>query len=146
MVPFSETSVPPPSMAQSFARIKTARPLAIYTMKDGLAANQVWRLFSDSGDNIWVSAFGLARWDRASRTLSNLASAPGLPSLKDNLARSFGEDRAGKSGSDSIPAWHVTVMRASLSLMRATHCRRVGSITFIPTTRAGSGSPRRAAG
>jgi len=41
-------------------------------MKDGLAANQVWRLFSDSGDNIWVSAFGLARWARASRTLSNL--------------------------------------------------------------------------
>ena len=81
--------------SDNFAQIKTARPLAVYTMKDGLAAQQVWRVFADSGGNVWVSAFGLARWDRASQTLANLANAPNLPSLKEDFARAFGEDRAG---------------------------------------------------
>jgi signal transduction histidine kinase/ligand-binding sensor domain-containing protein len=81
--------------SDSFARIKTARPLAVYTTNDGLPSPQVSRVFADSGGNVWVSAFGLARWDRASQTLSNLADAPGLPSPKDNAARSLCEDRAG---------------------------------------------------
>jgi len=38
---------------------------------------------------------GLARWDHTSGELRDLANAPGVPSLKDELARSFGEDRAG---------------------------------------------------
>ena len=83
-----------------FAQIKTASPLAVYTTKDGLAAQQVFRLFDDSRDNIWISTIspstnGLARWERSSETMRDLANLPGLPSLKDNLPRSFGEDRAG---------------------------------------------------
>ena len=39
----------------SLAALKTARPLAVYTRKDGLAAPQVFRLFEDSRGNIWVS-------------------------------------------------------------------------------------------
>jgi signal transduction histidine kinase/streptogramin lyase len=82
----------------SFASIKTARPLALYATKDGLAHPQVWRVFADSAGNVWVATFyGLARWDRASQTMHDLANSPNLPSISPTgeLARSFGEDRAG---------------------------------------------------
>jgi signal transduction histidine kinase/streptogramin lyase len=86
--------------SDNFAQIKAASPLAVYTTKDGLAAPQVFRLFNDSHDNIWISTIssstnGLARWEPASGSMHDLANSPGLPSLKDNLPRSFGEDRAG---------------------------------------------------
>jgi len=79
----------------SFASVKTARPLAVYTMSDGLPYRQVGRVFADSGGNVWVSGFGLARWDRATQKLRNLTGATGLPSFNQEDARSFGEDRAG---------------------------------------------------
>ncbi len=86
--------------SDNFAQIKAARPLAVYTTKDGLAAPQVFRLFEDSRGDIWISTIaaltnGLARWERASESMRDLSNSPGLPSLKDNLPRSFGEDRAG---------------------------------------------------
>ncbi|HEY3102819.1 MAG TPA: two-component regulator propeller domain-containing protein, partial [Pyrinomonadaceae bacterium] len=86
--------------SDNFAQIKAARPLAIYTGKDGLAAPQVFRLFEDAHHNIWISTIssatnGLARWEPASGSVRDLGNSPGLPSLKDNLPRSFGEDRAG---------------------------------------------------
>lgn len=86
--------------SDNFAQIKTASPLAVYTAKDGLAAPQVFRLFEDSRNNVWISTTssstnGLARWERSSESMRDLGNSPGLPSLKDNLPRSFGEDRAG---------------------------------------------------
>ena len=83
-----------------FAQIKTVSPLAVYTPKDGLASHQVFRLFEDSSENIWISTIdastnGLARWEKSSDTVHDLKNSPALPSLKDNLARSFGEDRVG---------------------------------------------------
>src|ERR1700730_2676804 len=83
-----------------FAQIKTASPLAVYTPTDGVASYQVFRLFEDSSENIWISTIdastnGLARWEKSSETVHDLKNSPALPSLKDNLARSFGEDRAG---------------------------------------------------
>jgi signal transduction histidine kinase/ligand-binding sensor domain-containing protein len=86
--------------SDNFAQIKTASPLAVYTTRDGLAAPQVFRLFEDARANIWISTIssstnGLARWEQASDTMRDLGNSPGLPSLKDNLPRSFGEDRAG---------------------------------------------------
>src|SRR5262245_50570356 len=81
--------------SDNFASIKTAHQLAVYTTKDGLATQQVFRVFTDSGGNVWVSAYGLARWDRASQTMRNLANSPNLPSFKTDFARSFGEDCAG---------------------------------------------------
>jgi signal transduction histidine kinase/ligand-binding sensor domain-containing protein len=88
----------PPS--DHFGQINTASPLAVYTTKDGLAALQVFRLFEDSRGNVWISTSssstnGLARWERATGSVHDLANSPGLPSLKDNLPRSFGEDRVG---------------------------------------------------
>ena len=62
--------------------------------------SQVFRLFEDSRGNIWVSTVGSSRTvlpvgNRSTRRLHDLAGAPGLPSLKDDLPRSFGEDRSG---------------------------------------------------
>ena len=85
--------------ADSFEAIKTATPLAIYSKKEGLEP-QVFRLFEDSSANLWISAIGkernqLARWERSTDTIRNLSDIPGLPPSKDNLPRSFGEDRSG---------------------------------------------------
>ena len=86
--------------ADNFAHLETARPTAVYRVKDGLAAPQVYRLFEDSRGNVWVStisatAVGLARWESHTGPLTNMADSPGLSSLKDDWARSFGEDAEG---------------------------------------------------
>lgn len=81
--------------AANFARIKTAQPLAVYMPKHGIPSPQVGRLFADSQDNIWVSGFGLARWNHAEQRWRNLENTPGLPSLKSSGPFSIAEDRAG---------------------------------------------------
>ncbi len=85
--------------AENFTEIKLARPLSVYTTADGLATMQVFRLFEDSTGAIWVSTIGapngLARFKRASGRIEELGKSTGLPSPKDDLARSFGEDRSG---------------------------------------------------
>ena len=82
----------------SFARLESLRRSQTYTLRDGLAAEQAYRIFEDSKGNIWISSigrsFGLARWEPATRVLRDIANAPGLPPA-DELARSFGEDRSG---------------------------------------------------
>ena len=82
-----------------FAQLEAARPLAVYTTKDGLAAPQVFKLFEDSNGNIWIStisstANGLARWEPLSGKIHDLTHAPGLPAFKADRPRSFGEDRS----------------------------------------------------
>ncbi len=82
----------------NFASLKSARPIAVYTTKDGLAAQQVYRIFEDSSGDIWISTIssalnGLALWEPATGRLRNLA--PGLLTHANDLARSFAEDRAG---------------------------------------------------
>jgi ligand-binding sensor domain-containing protein/two-component sensor histidine kinase len=84
--------------ASDFAQLARARPLAVYTTKDGLTALQIFRLFEDSRGDIWVSTIapnGLAHWERATQQWHDLSNAENLPSPRDALARSFGEDRLG---------------------------------------------------
>ena len=87
--------------SDDFKQLRTARPIALYTTKDGLAALQVFKLFEDSHGNVWVSttspsAAGLARWDRTTGRIASMANAPGLSALKNDWpARSFAEDSAG---------------------------------------------------
>jgi signal transduction histidine kinase/ligand-binding sensor domain-containing protein len=85
--------------ADGLPDIRTARPLAIYDVKNGLASPQVFRLFEDSQGGVWVSSIGpingLARWDPASGTLHDLANLPGLPPSSEDVAHAFAEDRAG---------------------------------------------------
>jgi len=82
----------------SLGELRSARPVAVYTTKDGLAAQQVYRIFEDSQGRIWISTIssainGLARWEPASGSLRNLA--PDLLTHANDLARSFAEDRNG---------------------------------------------------
>jgi len=82
------------------AHLRTTRPRALYTMKDGLAVQQVYRLFEDSPGNVWISttritAIGLARWEIEDGRIHDLSRASGLPAFDDDRARAFGEDRAG---------------------------------------------------
>ncbi len=85
--------------ADALTQIKGAAPKKIYTVKDGLGGAQVYRLFEDSRGDIWISTVakpnGLALWDHVTETIHDLGNVPGLPSLKDELPGSFGEDRAG---------------------------------------------------
>ena len=86
--------------ADHFVQVKTTRPLALYTRKDGLAVLQVFKLFEDSSGNIWISttsrtSIGLAYWDHDSETVRDLSRSPGLSFLKDDQPRAFGEDRSG---------------------------------------------------
>ena len=81
--------------------VRTLRPLARYTVADGLAGHQAFRLFEDADANVWISSTapstaGLARWDRGSNRLNDQLTAPGLARLKaDWAARSFAQDVSG---------------------------------------------------
>ena len=86
--------------ADHLSAVKTARPLNVYTTKDGLANGQVFRLFEDSRGNMWISTtaqtgVGLARWESASERVLDLSHSAELSSVKDDVPRSFGEDPAG---------------------------------------------------
>src|SRR5262249_9216086 len=87
---------------RTFSELSSARPIARYTTKDGLVQPVVFSLYEDSRGDIWISTMsrdgsetGLARWDRASNALRNMTHREGLPLLRDLLAESFQEDRAG---------------------------------------------------
>jgi ligand-binding sensor domain-containing protein/two-component sensor histidine kinase len=86
--------------ADHLSAVKTARPLNVYTTKEGLASQQVFRLFEDSRGNVWISTtaqtgVGLARWESASERVHDLSQSPELSSVKDDVPQSFGEDPAG---------------------------------------------------
>lgn len=86
----------------NFDHLKNARPLANYSVKDGLATPQVFRLFEDRHGNIWISTIssainGLARWNAATGKIEDLSKVTELPSATNNLARIFGEDSAGNT-------------------------------------------------
>jgi ligand-binding sensor domain-containing protein/signal transduction histidine kinase len=84
----------------NFAELKNARPLAVYTDRNGLTSPVVYSIYEDRRGDLWVSTIssngnGLSLWERATRRLRDLTRGEGLPSLKDNLAATFAEDRAG---------------------------------------------------
>jgi len=84
------------AVTDRLAQIRMAHPLARYTTTNGLADSQVFRLFEDSTGGVWVSTFnGLARWEPASQTMSDLTHSAGLPSFHDDRPRSFAEDPSG---------------------------------------------------
>jgi ligand-binding sensor domain-containing protein/signal transduction histidine kinase len=86
--------------ADRFDALQTARPASVYDGRHGLSS-QVFRLYEDSHDNIWISTtseatYGLARWEPHTGRVRDLSSAAGLPSRKDDQAHAFGEDTAGR--------------------------------------------------
>jgi len=74
-----------------------ATPKAVYTRRNGLPANEIFRVFEDSRGDIWISTFGhptemLTRWDRATEKFHSYSLADGLP---NNMATAFREDASG---------------------------------------------------
>jgi ligand-binding sensor domain-containing protein/two-component sensor histidine kinase len=81
-----------------FDRLARTLPKAVYTTRDGLASNDILRLFEDSRSDIWVGTAnggGLSRWERATETFHHYTDADGLPSLVNFYPISLAEDRAG---------------------------------------------------
>jgi streptogramin lyase/anti-sigma regulatory factor (Ser/Thr protein kinase) len=83
---------------RDIAELQHARPTAIYTTRDGLAGDDVFRLFEDSRGDIWIgrrlpTSLVMTRWDRSTGTFHRYSDADGLPAF--NRAASFAEDRAG---------------------------------------------------
>ena len=86
--------------ADNFTQLIKARPLAVYGKESTDAAPQIFRIFEDSQGRMWISSFDsgsnrLARWEPGNQSLNDLGEAANLPSSKDDIARSFAEDRAG---------------------------------------------------
>ncbi|MGH9966441.1 MAG: ligand-binding sensor domain-containing protein [Pyrinomonadaceae bacterium] len=84
---------------RDFAELKNARPVAVYTTKD-VARPIVYSIYEDSRGDVWISTVnstgnGLARWERATRSVRDMAGTEGLPALKETLPISFQEDAAG---------------------------------------------------
>ena len=73
-------------------------PRAVYDHTNGLAHDNVNRLFEDSRGDLWISSYlspvTLVRWQRATQTFHHYGEADGLPG--DNWANVFAEDAAGQ--------------------------------------------------
>ncbi|HEY6331379.1 MAG TPA: two-component regulator propeller domain-containing protein, partial [Blastocatellia bacterium] len=75
-------------------------PLEIYTTRDGLPFNEIFRLYEDTHDDIWIStispqANGLSRWNRATNTIQTFSETDGLVALTERPVSAFAEDAAG---------------------------------------------------
>ena len=72
---------------------------AVYTTRDGLAGNNIFRVFEDSRGDIWIGTIGLgsedglARWDRSTGRVQAFSESDGLPAHP--VPTAFAEDRAG---------------------------------------------------
>ena len=81
-----------------FEELARARPESVYTTRDGLANDDVTKLFEDSRGDIWVASWvpareALTRWERVTSRFRRYSEADGLRPFTSALA--FGEDAAG---------------------------------------------------
>ena len=82
-----------------FEQLQYVRAKKIYTTRDGLDRNGIFRLFEDSSGDIWISTTdgqggnGLSRWQRSTGTLRHFSQDSGFS--KDRLPTAFREDRTG---------------------------------------------------
>jgi len=85
---------------RAFGHLKTSKPLAVYTTKDGLATPTVFLLFEDASGDVWISTVsavrnGLAVWRHTTGLMRDMSTDGGLPSLDERLPVSFSGDKAG---------------------------------------------------
>jgi ligand-binding sensor domain-containing protein/signal transduction histidine kinase len=95
------------------SQLAQTAPMAIYTVRDGLAVDQVVRLFEDRGGNIWVEVDTgkFTYWSRSEQKFIGIP-AEGFP----DRASAFGEDNAGHVwiGGELGQLWRVRDGRALL--------------------------------
>jgi ligand-binding sensor domain-containing protein/signal transduction histidine kinase len=84
-----------PAVAQ-LSDLASARPI-VYTKRDGLADDNVNRIFADSRGDIWAASYHppetLVRWERATGRWQRFGEADGIP--PNNWPNRITEDRAG---------------------------------------------------
>ena len=86
------------SRVARFEDLGRAMPSAVYTMRDGMASDEVTRLFEDARGDIWISSWlparePLVRWERATGRFQRYSAADGLRAFTSVV--SFLEDSAG---------------------------------------------------
>lgn len=79
-----------------FEEFEHSRVKAHYTTREGLGANEVFRLFEDSAGDVWISSIsdgpeGLTKWERATQTFHRFGPAAGI----NAAPTAFREDAAG---------------------------------------------------
>jgi PAS domain S-box-containing protein len=67
-----------------FGALARARPKTLYTQRDGLASDDITRVFEDSTGDIWIASWlpmreVLVRWERATATFHRYGESDGLP-------------------------------------------------------------------
>jgi ligand-binding sensor domain-containing protein/signal transduction histidine kinase len=82
---------------QRLDQIGRQRPKSIYTTRDGLPNNEIFRLFEDSRGNVWVSTMNdphrsLTRWERSTQTFHSYSYTDGS---FDSAPTAFCEDASG---------------------------------------------------
>lgn len=78
-------------------QLSFARPKAVYTIREGLPSNEIFRLYEDSRGDIWISMLGnpnrvLTRWERTTETFHSYTPNDGIP---EAAPTAFCEDAAG---------------------------------------------------
>ncbi len=86
-----------------FAALNRRKPFAVYGGGNGLRANQMYRIFEDKENNIWISTraapgaddaqFSLSRFERAAQKFHTFTEAENYPLRKS--ASAFAEDANG---------------------------------------------------
>lgn len=79
-------------------QLSRMRPTAFYTTRDGLADNDITRLYEDRNGDLWIGAFSpgrevLTRWNRATEKFYHYSDTDGLKPY--NAPTAFAEDDAG---------------------------------------------------
>jgi ligand-binding sensor domain-containing protein/signal transduction histidine kinase len=116
------------------------RPKAIYTTRDGLAGDDVNRLFEDSRGDIWIgrttpTSLALTRWERATGTFHRYSDADGVPGFSRTTA--FGEDREGNVW---IGFWEAGLARyrnGRFTLFTTANGAPAGAISSLHVDQAG---------
>jgi ligand-binding sensor domain-containing protein/signal transduction histidine kinase len=86
--------------AGPIASVARQAPAAIYTRRDGLDTDHLFRLFEDSRGDLWISTYadsrgGLCRRTRATGIIHCLGQADGMPAQAPT-PYAFAEDRQGR--------------------------------------------------
>ncbi len=73
-------------------------PKAVYTTRDGLISDDIFRLYEDSRGDVWITPIhpgkqGLSRWERATERFHHYQ--PGAGELPSGNVESFAEDESG---------------------------------------------------
>ena len=84
----------PPARARDLPR---TAPAAVYTRRDGLPGQDIFRLYEDSRGDLWISVLDaalepLGRWQRSTARFETVLLPRGLPR---SAPTAFAEDRAG---------------------------------------------------